>query len=56
MIDVKCFYENGDTITTGINATFEGAKDYFVGNIFNIGSKYDSVEDNMQKCIKIELL
>ncbi|WP_180953868.1 hypothetical protein [Bacillus sp. M6-12] len=52
MITVKCYYENGDTITTGINATFEQAEDYFVGKVFNIGS----VEDNMQTCTKIELV
>ncbi len=28
MITVKCTYSNGDTITTSINGTLEGAKDY----------------------------
>ena len=51
MITVKCTYENGDTITTRINATFEEAQDYFLGRKFNIGS---GDEDNMQKCIKVE--
>lgn len=60
MIDVKCYYENGDTTGSGINATFEEAKKYYVGQYFNIGFHYkDStcteVEDNMQKCIRIEL-
>lgn len=50
MITVKCYYENGNTVTTGINATFEQAEQYFVGNVFNIGT----VEDNLQRCIKIE--
>ena len=51
MITVKCTYENGEVITTRINATFEEAKAYFLGREFNIGSGAD---DNMQKCIKIE--
>jgi ribosomal protein L21E len=51
MITVKCYYENGDTVTTGINATFKQAESYFVGKVFNIGA----VEDNLQKCTKIEL-
>ncbi len=52
MITVKCTYSNGDTITTGINGTLETAKDYFLGNWFNIGS----VEDNMQQCVNVELV
>jgi hypothetical protein len=50
MIAVKCTYENGDTTITGINGTFEEAKEYFLNKIFNIGS----VEDNLQKCVKVE--
>ncbi|MEC0031175.1 hypothetical protein P4L24_25345 [Bacillus cereus] len=52
MITVKCFYENGDTVTTQINCTFEQAKEYYVGKIFNLGS----ITDNLQKCIKVKLL
>ena len=52
MLTVKCFYSNGDTILTDINGTLETAKDYFLGRWFNIGS----VEDNMQQCVKVELL
>ncbi len=51
-ITVKCHYENGDSITTDINATFKQAEAYYVGKVFNIGS----VEDNLQKCTHIELL
>jgi hypothetical protein len=50
MIDVKCTYENGDTTTTGINATLTEARQYFEGNYFNLGVE----DDNMQKCIKVE--
>jgi hypothetical protein len=52
MIRIKCIYENGDSIITGINGTFQDAKNYFLNTIFNIGS----VEDNLQKCIKVEQL
>jgi len=52
MINVKCFYENGDITSTGINATFKEAQNYFIGQWFNLGS----VEDNMQKCERIELI
>jgi hypothetical protein len=50
MTNVKVTYSNGDTITTAINGTIEAAKQYFLGNIFNIGS----VEDNMQTAVKVE--
>jgi hypothetical protein len=50
MTNVKVTYSNGDTITTAINGTIEAAKEYFLGNIFNIGS----VEDNMQTAVKVE--
>lgn len=51
-VSIKCFYENGDSITTRINGTFEEAQAYFVGKVFNIGL----VDDDLQKCIKIELV
>ena len=51
MITVKCTYENGDTVTTRINATFSEAQDYFLNRVFNIG---DGPNDNMQKCIAVE--
>ena len=57
MIDVKCFYANGDTVTTGINGTFKEAQDYFVGHKFNLGSYWlddIEIEDNIQECIRIE--
>jgi hypothetical protein len=49
MIEIKCVYSNGDTVVTKFNGTFEEAKEYYVGNEFNIGS----VEDNVQTCIKL---
>jgi len=52
MIKIKCFYENGDVVLTNFNGTIQDAEKYYVGNIFNIGC----VADNLQKCIKIEVL
>ena len=49
---VKCTYENGDEIVTGINGTKEQVAEYFLNRVFNIGS----VEDNMQKCVKVEFI
>lgn len=51
MITVTCTYADGDTVTTRINATFEEAEAYFLGQTFNLGP----VEDNMQRCVAVEL-
>lgn len=37
---------------TSINGTDKSIKKYFVGTVFNLGS----VEDNMQKCIAVEIV
>lgn len=50
MTTVRCTYANYDTVTTRFNGTFEEAKAYFLNQSFNIGS----VEDNMQKCVKVQ--
>jgi hypothetical protein len=50
---VKCTYENGDTIITGINGTKDQANEYFLNRVFNIGS---GENDNLQKCIAVEFL
>lgn len=51
MITVQCSYSDGTVIATPINATFEEAVKYFLGNTFNIGP---GIEDNLQKCINVE--
>ena len=43
-IDVKVICENGDYWCTGINATLEGAQEYFMGRFFRIPSKVVKVE------------
>jgi hypothetical protein len=52
MITVKVYFENGDSLISNINTNFQCAKEYYEGNIFNIGI----IEDNLQKCTNIELL
>jgi len=53
MITVKVSFSNGDHFITRINATFEEAKDYYEGQIFNVGL---GPNDNMQRCTGVELL
>ncbi|GAA0128696.1 hypothetical protein MMMIC1C10_11200 [Methanococcus maripaludis] len=50
MIIVKCTYKNGEEIISRINGTIKDAENYFLNKIFNIGS----LEDNLQKCVKVE--
>jgi len=52
MIKIKCYFENGDIIISKINGTIQDAEKYYVEKVFNIGS----IADNLQKCIKIEVL
>lgn len=53
MITVKCTYGDGDEVVTRINATFEEAVKYYVGQWFNVGTGPD---DNMQQCTAVELV
>lgn len=50
--DVRIFFENGDSAITMINGTKEQIEQYYLNKTFNIGT----VNDNVQKCIKIEFL
>lgn len=52
MIEVRCTYDNGETIETRFNGTFDDAKDYFLGKYVNVGILLDDV----QECISVELL
>jgi hypothetical protein len=51
MITVKVTYADGNTVTTGINLSFEEAKRYYFSNVFNIGR---GENDNMQRAVKVE--
>jgi len=52
MITVKCTYEDGNTITTGFNGSESQARQFFVGEYFNLGIEYDDV----QKCIDMKVI
>lgn len=47
---VRVTFANGDTLKTEINGTPDEVCDYYIGNMFNIGSD----NDNMQCAMSIE--
>jgi len=49
---VKVYFENKDTVTTRINACKKNIFDFYMNNIFNIGS----VEDNLQCVAWVEIV
>lgn len=49
---VKVYFENNDTITTKINACKKKVFDFYMNNIFNIGT----VEDNLQRVAWVEII
>lgn len=49
---VQCFYANGDTILTSFIGSREQAREYFIGQVFNIGT----VTDNLQTCVNIVIV
>lgn len=46
MITVKVVFDTGDHFYSRLNCTFEEARSYYLGNVFNLGTVYD----NMQTC------
>jgi hypothetical protein len=53
MISVKVTFENGDSLVTSINSNLEGAKNYYLGRVFNLGN---GEKDVMTKAVKIKLI
>ena len=51
-LTIKVYFANGDSLVTRFNGTMTQALDYYVGNVFNLGS----ITDIMTKCTKIEQL
>lgn len=49
---VKVIFANGNSMNTWFNGTVEEIKDFYIGNIFNLGV----VEDDLQKAIDVEFL
>lgn len=50
MIELKCYYEDGDITFTNINCSLLEAKDYYIGKYFNFGIE----NDIMKKCVSVE--
>lgn len=53
MITVTVTFSDGDSLTTGINTDLEGAKDYYLGNWFNVGL---GPEDHIVQAIAVKPL
>lgn len=52
MKTVKVTFDNGDSTITNINGTESEIKEYYIGNIFNIGT----YEDYLVKAVSVEFL
>lgn len=52
----KITFEDGNTITTGMNATLEQAEKYYIGQYFNFGDTEAIPYDKMVKAVKVEQL
>ena len=52
MRTIKVTYDNRDSTITNINGTKSEIKEYYIGNIFNIGT----YEDCLVKAVSVEFL
>jgi hypothetical protein len=52
MRTIKVTYDNGDSIITNINGTESEIRNYYIGNIFNIGT----CEDCLVKAVSVKFL
>lgn len=53
---VKAIFADGNSITGWINGNYLDAKNYYLYKSFNFGDNDFGCGDNMQKCIKVEIL
>jgi hypothetical protein len=51
VIDIKVFFEDGNTLVTRINTSLEEAKEYYVGHAFTLDE-----EKPMVKVVRVEQL
>lgn len=49
-MDIKVFFDNGNSLTTGFNGTIKEAERYYIGRYFNLGN---AEFDLMAKGIKL---
>lgn len=50
--EIKVILENSDFFYTKVSGTKEDIEMHYVGNVFNVGI----VDDDMQKCVRVEFL
>lgn len=56
MNTVKVYFEDGNTITTSINANLKEATKYYLGKSFQFGDSEECPQDKMVKAVKVEIL
>jgi hypothetical protein len=52
----KVTFADGNSITTGMNATLAEAEEYYVGTRFNFGDTFEHPKDKMVEALKVEEL
>lgn len=50
----KVTFADGNQVTTGMNATLEQAKNYYVGRSFQFGDTEETPNDYMVKAVSVE--
>ena len=56
MITAKVYFEDGNTLTTQMNATPEQIEKYYLGKRFQFGDTEEHPKDKMAKAVKVEIL
>jgi hypothetical protein len=54
MNSFRITFADGNTIVTGMNATFEEAESYYIGKYFNFGDTDACPEDRMVRAVAVE--
>ena len=52
----KVTFEDGNTLTTSMNATLEEAQKYYIGTPFQFGDTDECPHDKLVKAVKVEQL
>jgi hypothetical protein len=50
VVSVRVTFENGDRLFTRLNGTLKDAREYYLGNVFQLGLS----EDTKTRAIKVE--
>jgi hypothetical protein len=54
MKSYKITFEDGNIITTGMNASLDEAKAYYLGQPFQFGDTEECPKDKLVKAVKVE--